>query len=240
MGYKLKGTSIFIFFIAISLFFSSVGVYFASDTVYSDVSKDIKRAVIVLDAGHGGEDGGASAYGNVPEKELNLKIAQTLCDMLRFCGSDVIMTRSEDVLLYDKSSDYHGKKKSQDLAKRLEIANSAEDAILISIHMNAFPEAKYKGLQVYYSPNNESSYTLASLVQNQTRIKLMPDNSRKVKKADGSIYLLNRYEGTGILIECGFLSNPEEYAKLCTDEYRTELSLVLLGAISEYLADGGR
>jgi N-acetylmuramoyl-L-alanine amidase len=241
MNTRSYNISFFAIFLIISLFFSSVGIYFSRSAKDIDADGEkIGRQTIVIDAGHGGEDGGASVYGDVPEKELNLMISKTLCDMLRFSGVDVIMTREEDVLLYDKNSDYHGKKKSQDLAKRLEIANSVDNAILISIHMNAFPEAKYKGLQVYFSPNNESSYKLASLIQNETRIKLMPDNSRKVKRANSSIYLLNRYMGTGILIECGFLSNPEEYARLCTEEYRSELSLVFMGAISRYLTNDER
>lgn len=234
-------TSFFLFFIAISLLFSSLGLYFSDPVTEVDAPiEESHKVTIVVDAGHGGEDGGASAYGNVPEKELNLEISKTIADMLAFCGARVVMTRNEDILLYDKNSDYNGKKKSQDLAKRLEIANSYECSILISIHMNAFPEAKYKGLQVYYSANTDSSYDLASLIQNTTRVALMPENNRKPKKANSNIYLLDRYIGTGVLIECGFLSNPDEYAKLCTEEYRAELSLSIASSILKYIANGGR
>ena len=241
MSKRIDVLSVFSTFIIISIFFSAIGIYFSAP-MPEEVSTDGENGepIIVIDAGHGGEDGGACTYGEIPEKELNLFIAQDLYDMLRFCGIDVVMTRDEDVLLYDKNSDYQGKKKSLDLAKRLEIANSTENGILISIHMNAFPEAKYKGLQVYFSPNTDSSFVLANSVQNNMRIKVMPENNRKVKKADSRIYLLDRFEGTGILIECGFLSNPEEYAKLCTEEYRKQLSLVLAETINNYIENGGR
>ena len=231
---------VFTAFILISFMFCTLGISLSSMKVEeASLNGDESRPVIVIDAGHGGEDGGACTYGEVAEKELNLLIAQDLRDMLRFCGIDVIMTRDEDILLYDKNSDYQGKKKSQDLAKRLEIASSTENAILISIHMNAFPETKYKGLQVYFSPHTESSYTLANSIQNNTRIKLMPDNNRKVKKADSRIYLLDRFKGTGVLIECGFLSNPEEYEKLCTEKYRSQLAVVLMSSINDYVKNGG-
>lgn len=231
----------FAFFTLFAVAFSIFGILLPSKTNKTSRPADTNISpIIVIDAGHGGEDGGASAYGDITEKELNLLISKDVCDILRFCGIKVIMTRTDDVLLYDKNSDYQGKKKSQDLAKRLEIANSLEGAVLVSIHMNAFPEAKYKGLQVYFSPHTESSYTLASAIQNNVKATLSPDNERKVKKADKQIYLLDRFKGTGILIECGFLSNPEEYSLLCTEEYRKQLSLVIAQSITDYLANGGR
>lgn len=234
-------TELFLLIISISLVFSATGIYFANNSGFAPTSQsDIPSPVIVLDAGHGGEDGGASIYGDIPEKELNLLIARKLRDMLRFCGINVVMTRDEDTLLYDKNSDYQGKKKSQDLAKRLEITRSLPDAILISIHMNAFPEQKYKGLQVYFSPHDEESYTLANMIQNNTRESLMTENTRKVKKADSKIYLLDRYEGVGILVECGFMSNPEEYERLCSERYRKELSFVMLGSVCEFLDEYAR
>ena len=233
--------SFFISFFLISIIFTFAGTLIAvkSKTIPSS-SNSPRKPTIVIDAGHGGEDGGASTYGDVIEKELNLLIASDLCDTLRFCGVNVVMTRTEDILLYDKNSDHKGKKKSQDLAKRLEIANSTENAILISIHMNAFPEEKYKGLQVYFSPHTESSYKLANSIQNNVRTYIAPNNNRKVKKADSKIYLLDRFKSTGILIECGFLSNPEEYELLCSEEYRKQLSCIMAKSILDFIAIGER
>ena len=233
--------SLFAFITSVSVIFSCFGIFLSLPNESSEVFAPQKPTqVIVIDAGHGGEDGGASSYGDVTEKELNLAIAQNLRDMLTFCGLNVIMTRDEDFLLYDKNSDYKGHKKSQDLAKRLEIARSVENAILISIHMNAFPEEKYSGLQVYFSKNHEKSFDLANSIQTSTTSKLSPENNRRVKPADKNIYLLDRFENVGILIECGFLSNREEYGRLCSDEYKKELAAVFLECIVDFTANDQR
>ncbi len=236
----MKLNMIFAVFTVVALIFSAAGIYFPeSDTAALPTVAKNDLPTVVIDAGHGGEDGGACIYGDIPEKELNLSISKTLCDMLTFCGIDTVMTRTDDRLLYDINSDYQGHKKSQDLANRLKIAQKTPNGLLISIHMNAFPESKYSGLQVYYSPSGKSD-ALALLVQNKSKEQLLPNNNRKIKKADKNIYLLDRFEGTGILVECGFMSNPEEYKKLSTYSYRQELSGVLLSALLEYIENGGR
>ena len=157
--------------------------------------------------------------------------------MLSIMGFKVVMTRTDDTLLYDKNSDYHGHKKSMDLANRLKIARETENALLISIHMNAFPETKYSGLQVYYSKNDPGSQKLAQLVQEINKAVLSPENERKIKQAGSNIYLLDRFEGVSILIECGFLSNDAERDLLNTAEYRQKLSAVFLSAIMEFVSE---
>lgn len=194
---------------------------------------------VVIDAGHGGEDGGAVGNGDVYEKDLNLDIAFKLCDMLRASGVNVIMTRTEDILLYDRNADYMGHKKSLDLRARLEIAKSVSDPIFISIHMNAFPSAKYSGLQVWYSKNDAGSKILAEKIQQSVKNTLQKENERKIKAADSSIYLLDRAEYTAVLIECGFLSNDEECKKLSDENYRKSLALVIFSAIMEHSRDNG-
>lgn len=191
---------------------------------------------VIIDAGHGGEDGGASGKGGSLEKELNLDIAEKIADMLRSSGIKVIMTRTEDILLYDRNADYMGHKKSLDLRARLDIAKSNPNAVFVSIHMNAFGDARYKGLQVWYSKNTEGSRRLADTVQNLVRETLQNDNNRKTKEANSSIYLLDRAVCDSILIECGFLSNPEEEALLLDENYRKTLALTLFAAIKDYLS----
>ena len=164
---------------------------------------------IVIDAGHGGEDGGAIGINGGYEKDVNLAVALILRDILTEKGLNVIMTRSEDILLYDKDSDYEGHKKEQDLLNRRKIAETYEDPIFISIHMNSFPIEKYNGLQVYYSKNTPSSMELANKIQTNARQHLQIPNKRTTKPSDG-IYLLDRLKCTAVLVECGFLSNPEE------------------------------
>lgn len=234
-----KTISFFCVFTAVAVIFTVIGIIFSDSVateVYGNANGDEGQISIVIDPGHGGEDGGASSYGDIPEKDLNLSIGLMLCDMLDFFGLNVFMTRCDDVLLYDPNSDYRGHKKSQDLANRLKIAKSVPNAILVSIHMNAFPEAKYRGAQVYYSPNNDSGSVLAELIQSNVRNMIDPQNNRKIKKADKSIYLLNYFEGTGVLIECGFLSNPEEYSALCNSAYRQKLSAVFFGSVLQHIS----
>ncbi len=238
-----KNASFFCLFTAVAIIFSSVGAMLSEYTVadiHSVADGSDERISIVIDPGHGGEDGGASAYGDVPEKALNLYIGLIMRDMLVFFGVDAVMTRSDDVLLYDPNSDYKGHKKSQDLSNRLKIARNTPNAIMISVHMNAFPESKYKGTQVYFSPNNDSSRILAGTIQENVKNMIDPQNGRKIKKADKNIYLLNYFEGTGVLIECGFLSNPDEYNALCDPAYRQKLSAVFCGSILQYISSGGR
>ena len=191
--------------------------------------------IIVIDAGHGGEDGGAIGVNGVYEKDVNLSIALFLADWLRADGYETILTRSEDILLYDRNSDYHGQKKVQDLAARRKIAEKYENAIFISIHMNAFPEAKYSGLQVYYSKNDPSSQALATEIQARTRELLLPNNERKIKAAGENIYLLDRLACPAVLVECGFLSNPEECERLSSEEYQKKLAFSLYLSLVNYL-----
>ncbi len=181
---------------------------------------------VVLDAGHGGEDGGASGSG-IYEKNLNLAIAMDVGAYLENSGIHVIYTRTEDILLYDRNVDFKGRKKVLDLAARLKVARECESAVFVSIHMNAFPQKQYKGLQVYYSPNHALSKTIATSIQENTRNFLDHSNLRKIKEAGSSIYLLDRLEKPAVLIECGFLSNDEEAAKLATEEYQQQLALVI-------------
>ena len=224
-------------FTAAALLFCFIGMGYSTSKNDSEIVafSDSSLPTIVIDAGHGGEDGGASLYGGAPEKELNLHISNDLRDMLTVLGFNVVMTRTDDTLLYDKNADYHGHKKSMDLANRLKIARETENGLLISIHMNAFPETKYSGLQVYYSKNDASSQRLALLVQELNRSLISPENERKIKPAGSNIYLLDRFEGTAILIECGFLSNDSERALLNTAEYRQKLAAVFLSASSSSL-----
>lgn len=192
---------------------------------------------IVIDAGHGGEDGGTQSAQGLFEKDVNLAIAEMLNDMLRAAGIPTVMTRTEDILLYDRNVDYHGRKKVLDLAARRKIAESTENALFISIHMNAFPQTQYHGLQVFYSPHQIESKELADLIQQTTKEVLQPDNERKTKKATSSIYLLDRLTCPAVLVECGFLSNPTEAEQLSHDEYRQQVAMVLFSAIMRQISD---
>ncbi len=188
---------------------------------------------VVLDAGHGGFDGGAVSVTGSLEKDLNLKLAFQLRDLLEAAGIRVIMTRTEDRMLTVSSEgdDREVSRKMDDLQGRLNILSEYPDAIFVSLHMNKFPQASPSGVQVYYSPNHPLSMELALSIQEAVRDHLQPENNRAVKKAGSSIFLLHRAKNPAVLIECGFLSNPEEAKKLDDPQYRQSLACVLCAAI---------
>jgi N-acetylmuramoyl-L-alanine amidase len=182
---------------------------------------------VVLDAGHGGEDGGAVSAGGIMEKELNLQITRKVAALLRAAGVNVVLTREGDRLLYDRTQNYQGRKKALDLAARRAIAEKTENCVFVSIHMNAYPLSQYRGLQVWYSPNHPHSRALAECLQTKVQESLQPENDRRIKAATSSIYLLHHLECPAILVECGFLSNPEEAEKLSSPAYQRQLAFVL-------------
>ena len=191
---------------------------------------------VVIDAGHGGEDGGTVGVNGALEKDLNLSISLALADALRVKGVETVLTRTEDILLYDRNSDYHGQKKAQDLSERRRIAEECDNAIFVSIHLNSFPEEKYSGLQVYYSENDPASIALAEEIRSLNAKTLQPQNNRQ-SKSGKDIYLLERLTCPAVLVECGFLSNAEECELLCSSEYQKRLADMLSEAIAEYIAE---
>ena len=195
---------------------------------------EISKKTVIIDAGHGGEDCGAIGKNGVYEKDLNFEIAMLVGEILTDCGYNVVYTRTEDKLLYKPEEDIKGIRKISDLKNRCEIANNYDNAIFVSIHMNSFGDSKYSGLQVYYSEIDQSSYTLATQIQQSVCKSLQPQNKRKVKKGS-NIYLLENINMPAVLIECGFLSNLNECEKLSEKEYQKELSFSIVCAIIEYI-----
>ena len=195
---------------------------------------------VILDAGHGGEDGGAVGHVDgheVQEKNINLAITLTLRDMLEAEGINVVLTREEDVLLYDRNTDYQGRKKVLDLAARLHVGQSTQGAVFVSIHMNSFTQAKYRGLQVYYSQNHPMSKTLADSIQTRTEEQLQPDNHRATKAAGSDIFLLDQLRCPAVLVECGFLSNEEECRMLQEEAYQQKIAFLLFCSIRKALIE---
>ena len=189
--------------------------------------------VVVLDAGHGGEDSGAIGVSGVLEKDLNLSITKALGEMLENEGIQVIYTRVDDKLLYKPEENIKGIRKISDLKNRCKIAAEHPEALFVSIHMNTFGAEKYSGLQVYYAVDEESR-RLAETIQSSVVERLQPDNNRKVKEGKG-IYVLENIENTSVLIECGFLSNRAECENLSQKEYQKRLSFSIFCGIIEYM-----
>lgn len=195
-------------------------------------------ACIVIDAGHGGEDGGTSSAEGVLEKDLNLSVAFALRDLFEAAGVPVVMTRTEDKLLYNRNVDFQGRKKVLDLATRRlvaeKVAAEAEQcggiSLFISIHMNAFPQPQYSGMQVWYGTGHPLSAEAAAGIQSAS-VTIMPDNHRKIKAAGSNIYLLDRIKSPAVLVECGFLSNPEEAERLSREGYRYAVAAVVFAGV---------
>lgn len=197
--------------------------------------RPVERAhIIVIDAGHGGEDGGATAISGKLESAYNLEIALGLRDLLHLLGFDTKMIRTQDEAVYTEG-DTLAEKKISDLKKRVQMVNHADNAILISIHQNFFSDGRYSGAQVFYGPKGESQ-ALAKVLQSAFCHTLNPGSKRETKKADG-IYLMQHIDCTGVLIECGFLSNLQEEALLRTKVYQQKLNCVIAGTLSEFLTD---
>ena len=184
---------------------------------------------VIIDAGHGGEDPGAVGLSGTLEKELNLEISKLLKETLTLCGFTVVMTREEDVLL--DGADDGTSKKNRDLRNRLQFTKDYPEAVFISIHMNKFSLESCSGLQVYYSGNHPESESLAETVRLTVKQRIAPGNDRQIKKATSSIYILHRSEIPSILIECGFLSNAAEEARLNDEQYRRELAFAICNAV---------
>lgn len=186
---------------------------------------------IVIDAGHGGEDSGAVADDGTLEKDINLDIAQKLRDMLKATGYKVVMIRDEDTAIYDKSSQTLRQKKVSDMKKRVEIINSNQDNVLVSIHQNKFEKKQYSGSQIFYSQNNDASLNLAQNIQKSIRGLIQPENERELKCAGKDIYILNKATVPAVIVECGFVSNDEELKKLCDEDYKLQLAFSIYGGI---------
>ena len=192
-----------------------------------------KLPTIVIDAGHGGEDGGADANG-VLEKDVNLAVALRLRDMLTAGGYSVIMTRESDISIYDSSASTTREKKVSDLNNRVKIINGSSDNILVSIHQNKFEQSKYSGAQIFYSPNDPKSFRLAEEIRRSVTGMLQPDNKRELKPADKSIFILSKAEVPAVIVECGFLSNQDEAAKLSDEEYQKKMAFAVFCGIEGY------
>lgn len=189
---------------------------------------------IIIDAGHGGEDGGASSAAGMLEKEVNLSVALSLQEMLEASGFQVIMTRSDDVDLGDKTLSSVRERKVSDLHNRMKIINDTPEAVVVSIHQNFFSEPQYSGAQIFYSVNHPESETLSEAIRSRIISLLQPQNTRESKPAGDSIYLLRNAECPAIIVECGFLSNPEEAEKLSDDQYRKQMAFSIYCGILDY------
>lgn len=196
-------------------------------------ASDNSDKVILIDPGHGGIDGGAKSKTGTIEKDINLQIALKLRDNLEEKGYKVYMTRDEDKGLYQKGNTVREKKR-EDLNRRVEMKKETECDIFVSIHQNMFPQSKCYGAQVWYA-SNDNSYNLATIVQDSIK-ESVKDNNKRVAKPAAEAYLIlrDKYEGASILVECGFLSNPDEEVRLKSDDHQNLIVEGISNGIDKY------
>lgn len=200
------------------------------------VSSDVEATrVLIIDAGHGGEDGGATTADGVPESGINLAIAQKLEALAGLCGIESVMTRESQEIDYPDSAATTAQRKQSDQKARIELINSQEDAVLISIHQNFFPTAQPSGCQVLYG-KPEGSRELGELTHKNLTEALCPQSRRVAAPISDDIYLMRAAKCTSILVECGFLSNRNEAVLLQTEDYQLKISALLLASYLQYEA----
>lgn len=228
-----------VFIICLTLVVSALVLYAAFRSFYDktesvSVGFPVKNAkTVIIDAGHGGMDGGAVSLTGSLEKDLNLEVAENLKSILEAAGYNVVMTRDGDFML-NSDGTYPKSRKMRDLVARADIVKSHPEAILVSVHMNKFTEEKYSGLQVYYSCNNQKSKELAEGLQALNKLVLQPENNRCVKSAGDDIYILKNADIPAILVECGFLSNYDEARLLDTELYQKKIACLIFSALQRF------
>lgn len=220
-----------IFLLLITIYSLNVGAGETTPVTKTEVS----QKTIMLDPGHGGEDPGkVSEYGSNKEKDLNLDIALKTKDLLEKEGFKVIMTRTEDVLVYQSGTTSVTQKRKQDLLRRKKMMDEGGADIVVSIHMNGFGDTKYYGAQTFYPPNCQESQKLALSLQNSLRENLDTENKRQPQLKKEPIIILKNLKTPTSIVEGGFLSNPEEDKKLETEEYRNKIAFAIKEGIKAY------
>ena len=212
----------------------SLGMLFGSFDLSTALAVGESAApMVIIDPGHGGEDAGAIGAQGTKEKDLNFAVATALLERFREAGVHAILTRTEDTLVLKEGENVKGQKKAKDLYNRAALAEAYPDATFISIHMNAYPVAKYRGLQVYYNKASAESASLAKRITDNVRKNLDPIYTRVPNFRGDELYLLSHIKGCAVLVECGFLSNPEEEEKLLEKDYQNKLSFCIFYAMME-------
>lgn len=197
------------------------------------MSLPVTGKVVVIDAGHGGEDSGASSENGTTEAQINLSIALKVQSLLEQSGCTVILTRSDENAIYDLDSKTLRQKKVSDIKNRVKIGNESSADIFVSIHLNKILQSQYYGWQTFYKEKNEQSKNLATCIQSSLNKAIQKENKRVPLKID-NIYIVENVTVPTSIVECGFLSNPEEEKQLLNDEYQRRLAWGIYTGIIDY------
>ena len=223
-----------LFFAALALFGVQTMRAFGVVAFHADFFE--KKGTVVVDAGHGGEDGGATGVHGELEKDINLAIALELQRLLEQHQFQVVMVRDWDTDLSDQNLPTVAQRKRSDLQQRLRLVEESGGCVLLSLHQNFFTESQYSGAQVFYSANDPRSEALAEAIRASITETLQPENTRQNKVGEG-VYLLEQCQVPAVLVECGFLSNPEEAAALADPDYQKRMAQAIYNGLVRYLKE---
>lgn len=220
-------------FLSVFVFILTTGNAEEQNKYISTVSLPASGKTIVIDAGHGVPDEGAQSSNGTTEAETNLKIALKLQNLLEQSGCTVILTRSDENAIYDIDSKTLKQKKISDIKNRVKIGNESSADVFVSIHLNKIPQQQYSGWQTFYKSSDENSAKLAKCIQSSLNESIQKENNRVAMKLD-TVYIMKKVEIPISIVECGFLSNPEEEKNLLNDEYQNKLAWGIYTGIIDY------
>ena len=224
-----------IYFILLTILISLVSFSVSSkvENTVQTVSLPVNNKTIVLDAGHGYPDQGAESAEGITEASINLNIVKKVQSLLEQSGCNVILTRSDENGIYDLNSSTIREKKVSDIKNRVKIGNESSADVFISIHLNKIPQTRYYGWQTFFKQNNEKSEQLAKSIQEELNSSIQKQNKREALKITGK-YIVEHVEIPISIVECGFLSNPEEAALLQQEEYQNRIAWGIYNGIMDY------
>ena len=220
------------------IIFLNILLYLGYNKVMSTSQTITLNRAIIIDAGHGGIDGGALGHSGVKESDINLKIALKLRTLLEQNGAIVLLTRDDDRGLYSESGTVREKKR-EDLRSRKELVEGSDADLFISIHLNSFPQSQYYGAQTFYPKNSEESKRAAEYIQEEL-IRVLNNENKRVSKVKDDIYLLKHSTIPTVFVECGFLSNPLEEMELQKNQYQKKVAWSIYIGILRYFHEGDK
>ena len=220
-------------FLAIFIFMLTSSNLGGKNNYVETVSLPVSGKTIVIDAGHGVPDEGAQSSNGTTEAETNLKIALKLQNLLEQSGSSVVLTRSDENAIYDIDTKTLRQKKISDIKNRVKIGNESQADIFVSIHLNKIPQSQYDGWQTFYKEGSEEGKKLAESIQINLNEAIQRENNRIAKTID-NVYIIKHVEIPTTIVECGFLSNPEEEKMLLEDGYQNKLAWGIYNGIIDF------
>ncbi len=233
---RLKSKVVLTSVLFLILFTLSLGMrYVTLNAVLDTLSETDDPVTVIIDAGHGGIDGGTSAKDGTVEKDINLQIAVKLRDILDSMGIKTVMTRTDDRSIHDTDKETIREQKVSDIKNRLKIIEDNPNSLFISIHQNFYTNSKYSGTQVFYSKNDPQSAVLAEAIRSSVVSDLQKENTREIKQSGKEIYLLYHSKAPSVMVECGFLSNEHETELLKNNEYQQKLAFLIALGIRDFI-----